>query len=55
MLRENNGDLNVDANNTDNPECMTDNDSDEPGALHAIVTTNNKRDERLENLDKIPL
>ena len=55
MLRENNGDLNVDANNTDNPECMTENDSDEPGALHAIVTPNNKRDERPENLDKIPL
>ena len=55
MLREKNGDLNVDANNTDNPECMTDNDSDEPGALHAIVTPNNKRDERPENLDKTPL
>ena len=50
-----NGDSNVDANNTDNPECMTDNDPDEPGALHAIVTPNNKRDERPENLDKTPL
>ena len=50
-----NGDSNVDANNTDNPECMTDNDSDEPGALHAIVTPNSKRDERPENLDKTPL
>ena len=34
---------------------MTDNDSDEPGALHAVVTPNNKRDERPENLDKTPL
>ena len=50
-----NGDSNVDANNTDNPECMTDNDSDEPGALHAIVTPNSKRDERPENLGKTPL
>ena len=47
-----NSDSNVDANNTDNPEYMTDNDSDEPGALHAIVTPNSKRDERPENLDK---
>ena len=47
-----NSDSNVDANNTDNPECMTDNDFDEPGALHAIVTPNSKRDERPENLDK---
>ena len=50
-----NGDSNVDANNTDNQECMTNNDPDEPGALHAIVTPNNKRDERPENLDKTPL
>ena len=34
---------------------MTDNDSDEPGAFHAIVTPNSKRDERPENLDKTPL
>ena len=50
-----NGDSNVDANNTDNLECMTDNDPDEHGALHAIVTPNNKLDERPENLDKTPL
>ena len=50
-----NGDSNVDASNTDNPECMTDNNSDEPGVLHAIVTPNSKRDERPENLDKTPL
>ena len=49
-----NGDSNVDTNNTDNPECMTDNDSDEPGALHAIVTPNSKCDERPENLEKTP-
>ena len=47
-----NDDSNVDANNTDNPECMTDN---EAGAVHAIVTPNNKLDERPENLDKTPL
>ena len=41
-----NGDSNVDANNTDNQECMTNNDPDEPGALHAIKKPNNKRDER---------
>ena len=50
-----NGDSNVDANNTDNPECMTNNDSDERGALHAKITPNSKRDERPENLDKTPL
>ena len=49
-----NGDSNVDANNTDNAECVTDNDSDEPGALHVIVIPNSKRDERPENLDKTP-
>ena len=48
-----NGDSNVDANN--NLECMTDNDSDETGALRAIVTSNSKRDERPENLVKTPL
>ena len=53
-VTEKNGDSNV-ANNTDNPECMTDNDSDEPGAFHAIVTPNSKRDERPENLDKTSL
>ena len=36
-VTEKNGDSNVDANNTDNPECMTDNDSDEPGAFHAHI------------------
>ena len=50
-----NGDSNVDANNTDNPECMIDNDSNEPDALHAIVTPNSKRDERPGDLDKTPL
>ena len=50
-----NGDSNVDANNTDNPECMTDNDSDESGTFHATITPNSKRDERLEHLDKTPL
>ena len=50
-----NGDPNVDANNTDNAECMTDNDSDEPDVLHAIVTPNSKLDERPGNLDKTPL
>ena len=50
-----NGDSNVDANNTDNSECMTDNDSDEPDTIHAIVTPNRKRDERPGNLDKTPL
>ena len=50
-----NGDSDVDANNTDNLECMTDNDSDETGALHAIVTPNSKRDERPENLHKTPV
>ena len=54
-VTEETGDLNVDANNTDNPECVTDNDSDKPGAFHAIVTPNSKRDERPENLDKTPL
>ena len=47
-----NGDSNVDANNTNNQECMTNNDPDEPGA---IVTPNSKRDEGPENLDKTPL
>ena len=47
-----NGDSNVDANNTDNPECMTDNNSDESGAFHAIVTPNSKCYKRPENLDK---
>ena len=50
-----NCDSNTDANNTDNQECMTNTDPDEPGALHAIVTPNSKRDERPENLDKTPL
>ena len=50
-----NGDSNVDANNTDNPECMTDNDPDEPDVVHAIVTPNNKLDERPEHLNKSPL
>ena len=49
------GDSNVDANNTDKPECMTDNDSDEPGTFSAIVTPNSKRDEKPENLAKTPL
>ena len=35
-----------------NPEFMTDNDPDEPSALHAMVTPNNKLDERPEDLDK---
>ena len=47
-----NGDSDVNANNTGNPECMTDNDPNVPGTLHAIVTPNNKLDERPENLDK---
>ena len=34
---------------------MTNNDSDEPAALHAIVTPNSKRDEKPENLDKASL
>ena len=34
---------------------MTDNDSDEPGTLHAIVTPNSKCERRPENLDKAPL
>ena len=50
-----NGDSYVDANNTDNAEWITGNYSDEPGALHTIVTPNSKRDERPENLDKTPL
>ena len=50
-----NGDSNVDANNTDKPECMTDNDSDEPGTFSVIVTPNSKRDEKPENLAKTPL
>ena len=50
-----NCDSNVDANNTDNPECMTDNDPNEPGALALLLTPNNKLDERPENLDKTPL
>ena len=54
-VTEKNGDSNVDANNTNNQECMTNNDPDEPGALHAIAAPNNKRDERQENLDKTPL
>ena len=54
-VTEKNGDSNVDANNTGNQECMINNDPDEPGALHAIVTANNKRKERPENLDKTPL
>ena len=47
-----NGDSYVDANNTDNAEWITGNYSDEPSALHTIVTPNSKRDERPENLDK---
>ena len=34
---------------------MTDNDSDQLGAFHAIVTPDSKRDERPENLDKTSL
>ena len=34
---------------------LTDNDSDETGAFHAIVTSNSKRDERPGNLDQNPL
>ena len=34
---------------------MSDNDSDEPDVFHTIVTTNSKRDEKPENLDKTPL
>ena len=48
-------DSNVNTNNTDNPECMTDNDSDEPGTLHAKVTPNSNCERRPENLDKAPL
>ena len=35
-MKRKNDNSNVDANNTDNPECMIDNDFDEPGTLHAI-------------------
>ena len=54
-VTEKNGESNIDANNTDNPECMTDNDSDETSALYAIVTPNSERNERPENLDKTSL
>ena len=50
-----NSESNAEASNTDNTECMTNNDSDEPGALHAVVAPNSKRDERPENLGKTPL
>ena len=52
---DSNGDSNVGGNNSDNQECMNNNDPDEPGALHATVTPNNKRDKRPEKLDKTPL
>ena len=51
-ITDKNGDSNVDANNTDNPEYMSDNDSDEQKFFHAIVTPNSKLDKRPENLDK---
>ena len=47
-----NGDSNVDANNTENPECMRDNYSDELDVFLTIVTPTSRRDERSENLDK---
>ena len=37
-LTDKNGDSNVHTNNTDNPECMSNNDSDEPDVFHSIVT-----------------
>ena len=52
-VTDRNGDSNVDAKNTDNPECMTDNESDESENLHTIVISNGKFDKRSENLDKI--
>ena len=54
-VTEENGDSNIDANNTDNPECMVDNDSDDPGTFYATETPKSKRDEIPENLDKTPL
>ena len=53
-VTDKNSDSNVDANNTDNPECMSDSDSDEPGVFHAVVTPNSKPDKKPENLDKTP-
>ena len=53
-LTDKNGDSNVDTNNTDNPECLSDNDSNEPDVFYTIVTLTSKRDERQENLDKTP-
>ena len=54
-VTDKNSDSNVDANNTDNTESTSHNDSDEPDFFHTIVTLNSKSDERLENLDKTPL
>ena len=51
-VTDKNSDLNVGANNIENPENMTDNDSDKPDILHKIVVPNTKRNERLENLEK---
>ena len=48
-VTDKNSDLNVGANNIENPENMTDNDSDKPDK---IVAPNTKRNERLENLEK---
>ena len=54
-VTDKNGDSNIDENNTDNPESMSDSDSDEPDVFHTIVTPSSKRDERPGNLDKFPL
>ena len=46
-----NGDSDIDANNTNNPESMSDINSHEPDVFHTTVTPISKRDERPENLD----
>ena len=51
-VMDKNGDSNVDANNTENPEYMRDNYSDELDDFLALVTRTSRRDERSENLDK---
>ena len=43
-ITDQNCDSSVDANNTDNPECMSDNDSDEQTFFNTIVTPKSKLD-----------
>ena len=47
-----NSDSNINANNTDIPENISDNDFDELDIFHVIERPNSEHDDHIENLDK---